>query len=35
MITVIEPALARENASIQNSSSMKFAFVGKTVDWTR
>jgi hypothetical protein len=32
---VTESALARENASIQNSNSMKFALVGKTVDWTR
>ena len=33
-VALTESALARENASIQNSSSMKFALVGKTVDCT-
>src|SRR6185369_21032 len=34
MTSVTEAALARRNASIQKSSSMKLSLAGKTVDWT-
>ena len=35
MTAVTEAALARLNASIQKSSSMKLSFAGNAVPWTR